>query len=192
VMHLTNPAEFARTYPFPTLSADHPSYVPTGGYWLGGVWAPTNYMVVKGLAANGYADLARQSAERYLDQLAEVAARTGTLWENYCPESPAPGCPARPDFVGWTGLGPVAMLIEDVLGIEVDAPAQTIRWRVRQGETHGIRNLRMGGNVVNLHFENRQCHVKAVQPFTLILVVEGKSREYHVEQDSILPCDPRG
>jgi hypothetical protein len=192
VTHLQNPAEFGRPHPFPTLSADHPSYVPTGGYWLGGVWAPTNYMVVKGLTANGFADLARQSAERHLDQLAEVAAQTGTLWENYAPESPAPGCPARPDFVGWTGLGPVAMLIEDVLGIEVDAPTQTIRWRPRQGETHGIRNLRVGGNVVDLLIENQQCHIKAAQPFTLTLVAEGKSREFHVGQDVILPCNPWG
>ncbi len=187
VAHLTNPTEFGRPYPFPTLSADHPSYVPTGGYWLGGVWAPTNYMIIKGLAINEYADLARQSAERYLDQLAQVAAQTETLWENYAPESPAPGQPARPDFVGWTGLGPIAMLIEDALGIVVDAAAQTIRWRPRQGETHGIRNLRMGGNVIDLLIDNGQCHVKATQPFTLILIAEGKSREFHVRHDAILP-----
>jgi glycogen debranching enzyme len=192
VAHLQNPSEFGRPHPFPTLSADHSSYMPTGGYWLGGVWPPTTYMVIKGLAANGYADLARRSAERHLEHLAQVVAETGTLWEDYAPESAAPGLPSRPNFVGWTGLGPVAMLIEDVLGIEVDAPTQAIHWRLRQGETHGIRNLRMGGNVVNLLFEDRQCHVKAAHPFTLILVIEGKSREYHVGQDAVLPCEPGG
>jgi len=74
----------------------------------------------------------------------------------------------------------------------VDAPTQTIRWRPRQAETHGIRNLRMGGNVVDLLLENRHCHVKAAQPFTLILVAEGKSREFHVGQDAILPYNPWG
>jgi len=76
-----------------------------------------------------------------------------------------------------------------VVGIGVDAPAQTIRWRPRPGETHGIRNLRMGSNTVDLLIENCQCHIKAAQPFTLTLVAEGKSREFHVRQDAILPCD---
>ena len=47
--HLTDPGEFATPHPIPSLSADDPNYDPDGGYWLGGVWAPTNYMVVKGL-----------------------------------------------------------------------------------------------------------------------------------------------
>lgn len=185
VTHLQNPREFNRPHPFPTLSADHPSYLPTGGYWLGGVWAPTNYMVIKGLDENGYSDLGRQFAERHLAQLANVAAQTGTLWENYAPESASPGYPAKPDFVGWTGLGPVALLIEDVLGIAVDAPTQTIRWQIRPGETHGIRRLRMDDNIIDLMVENDQCHASATQPFTLILIAENVRRELRIDPGSV-------
>jgi glycogen debranching enzyme len=183
VGHLTNPSEFGRLHPFPTLSADHSSYMPTGGYWLGGVWPPTTYMVIKGLAANGFEELARQSAQRHLDQLAQVAAETKTLWEDYCPESSEPGLPARPDFVGWAGLGPVAMLIEDVLGIELNALEQTIRWRPRGEEKHGIYNLRMGRNVVDLR-QDGKYQVTAAQPFTLILVEKERERTVRIQAGS--------
>lgn len=41
VAHLENPDEFNRHHRPPTLSADHPEYVATGGYWRGSIWAPT-------------------------------------------------------------------------------------------------------------------------------------------------------
>ena len=184
VEHLQNPNEFNRPHPFPTLSADHPSYLPTGGYWLGGVWAPMNYMVIKGLDANGYSHLGRHFAEQYLTQLAEVAAKTGTLWENYAPEFAAPGRPARADFVGWSGLGPIALLIEDVLGITVDAPAQRICWRIRPGETQGIRRLRMGANIIDLMIEDGQCRVLAILSFSLILIDKNARRELWIAANS--------
>jgi len=47
--HLQNPDEFYRNHLFPSLSADHPAYDTRGFYWKGGVWAPLNYMIIKGL-----------------------------------------------------------------------------------------------------------------------------------------------
>ena len=64
-------------------------------HWLGGVWAPTNVMIVKGLERygrtggnptdHGFNEVAAEAAERYLDGLAAVFRKTGTLWENYSP-----------------------------------------------------------------------------------------------------------
>lgn len=62
IAHLENPEEFKRPNRIPSLSADHPEYDPNGGYWRGGVWAPTNYMVLKGLAHVGETGLAHQIA----------------------------------------------------------------------------------------------------------------------------------
>ena len=33
----------------------------------------------------------------------------------------------RPEFCGWSALGPISMLIEHVLGFRVDATTQTVR-----------------------------------------------------------------
>ncbi|WP_343487024.1 trehalase family glycosidase [Allomuricauda sp. d1] len=110
--HLTNPDEFYRKIPLPALSADDPDYVGWGDYWLGGVWAPTSYMVLKGLTANGRHQLAQDLAEKTYAAVAEVFQATDTFWENYAPDLISYGIPAKKDFCGWTGLIPIAVYHE--------------------------------------------------------------------------------
>ena len=57
--------------------------------------------------------------------------------------------------MGWTGLGPIAMLIEDILGVDVDVPANTITWRPCLLERHGVRRLAFGKGHVDLICESR-------------------------------------
>lgn len=54
---------FARKHMIPTLSADDANFNPSGGYWNGAVWAPTNYMVLRGLTKCGFDSLAYQIAK---------------------------------------------------------------------------------------------------------------------------------
>ena len=110
--HLTDPAQFWRKCPLAAYPADQPGFEPTGGYWLGGVWAPTNYMVIRGLQRQGQRALATRLAHAYYASVATVYARTGTFWENYAPDSHAPGDWARRDFCGWTGIAPIALYHE--------------------------------------------------------------------------------
>jgi len=148
--HLSNPAEFWRPHVFPSLAADHPLYSPQGNYWRGSVWPLTNYAVIKGLSHCGHTALARQATENHLAQMTAVYRDTGTIWENYSPEYPAPGNIAKKDFVGFSGVSPIALLIEEILGIEVDAPANVIRWRLYPTSEQGLSNLHFGDNVVSL------------------------------------------
>ena len=99
IAHLENPAEFKRPHRVPTLSADHPEYNEHGDYWRGSVWAPTNYMVLKGLERVGYHDLAHEIACNTLDNVVKVFLETDTVWENYSSEHVRPGNPAKTDFV---------------------------------------------------------------------------------------------
>jgi len=145
VSHLTNPAEFKRPHMIPTLSADHPEYRrPDGGYWLGGVWPPTNYMVLRGLDAIGNNGLAHEIALNHFNNVVEVFQKTGTVWENYAPEEAAPGKPACADFVGWGGVGPVAVFLEYVLGLRQSGRAGRLLWDVRLLEEHGVRRFPFG------------------------------------------------
>ena len=107
--HLTDPRTFGVVTPVPSLSADDPDFRATGDYWLGSSWAPTTYMVLRGLKANGLDGLARQLGSDFLATVVAVLEETGTLWENYAPSSRAQGRIAQPDFVGWTGLATVAI-----------------------------------------------------------------------------------
>jgi hypothetical protein len=143
--HLNNPRELNRPHRVPSLSADHPEYDPRGGYWKGAVWAPTNYMVLRGLTAVGRDALAHEIARNHLANVVSVFEKTGTVHENYAPESAAPGVPSKPDFVGWTGLTPIAVLLEYVFGLRPDAAARRLVWDVRLTEAHGVRRYPFGG-----------------------------------------------
>ena len=85
----------------------------------------------------------------------KVFGETNTVWENYSPEHTKPGIPAKFDFVGWTGLIPVAVLIEYVFGIQADARNDEIVWRVKLTEQHGIEKYPFGGKFVDLCCEAR-------------------------------------
>lgn len=150
--HLFDPAAFWRPHALPSLSADHVLYHPRGNYWQGGVWAPLVYLVVRALEAADRHAAAVRVAENHIANVHEVYTRTGTFWESYAAESAAPGNIARPEFVGWTGCGPVACLIETVLGLQVYAPERRIRWHLSQPGRHGVERLRMGEGVVSLLF----------------------------------------
>jgi hypothetical protein len=150
VAHLENPAEFARPNPIPSLAADAPDYQPDGGYWRGGVWSPTNYMVLRGLVQNGFGALGHEIACRHLQNVVSVFERENTLFENYAPEAPAPGAPARRDFVGWSGLSPIAILFEFVFGLHPQSESRCIRWDVRLPEPHGVAQYPFCGGHVTL------------------------------------------
>ncbi|GAB4340817.1 MAG: trehalase family glycosidase [Calditrichia bacterium] len=199
--HLNNPAEFWRPHVFPTLAADEPLYDRAGYYWRGGVWAPTNYMVIKGLKMYPLRELAAMAAMNHLKNLSLVyrhfvsdtsriapAERDGdyrTIWECYSPEHPRPATRwdnryySRQDFVGWSGLGPVAMLLEDVIGLQPSAPRGMLEWTLRLTEAHGVRNYRFGNIVADLLCTKNELpagsaelEIKSNQPFTLTVLTQ--------------------
>ena len=174
VEHLKNPDEFNRPFLFPTLAANEKEYQPTGGYWRGGVWAPTNYMIIKGLERYGYEDFAAESTEKYLASMARVFKETGTVWENYAPEFMKPGNPSQGDFVGWTGCGPISLFIENVLGFHPDGVRNILQWHLRIKNTHGIKRLQFGSVTTDITYDGKgTVEVKATNPFTLIINGKG-------------------
>lgn len=155
-----DPTRFAMITGTASLSAKHPEFDADGGgcYWQGGVWCITDYMLVKGLESVGLGDVAHRIARRHVQAVAKIHDETDTIWESYAPRAYAPGkCwgeTVRKDFVGFSGVTPVSLFIENVLGI--DATVERIVWNVRLTERHGIRNLHLAdGTVVDLLCEAR-------------------------------------
>jgi hypothetical protein len=147
---LENPKTFKRMHRVPTLAADEAGYDPAGGYWRGSVWAPTVAMVIRGLENFGYQALAREIAFNHLDMISKVFEKTGTIWENYAPDSAAPGKPARPDFAGWGALGPILCLIEYAIGLRADAASNRLTWNLSPGPRQGCGQFRFNGHVTSL------------------------------------------
>lgn len=150
IAHLNNENEFKTEHRVPTLSKDHPEYNPKGGYWCGSVWAPTNYMVLRGLDNYGKQELAYEIACSHLDAVVSVFKDAGTVFENYAPELDegrfTRGSSSMPDFVGWTGLVPITVMFEYVFGIRPDASDNKITWYVNRLERHGVEKYPFGVN----------------------------------------------
>lgn len=187
--HLSNEAEFARPFPVPSLSADNPKYNERGRYWQGGVWPPTTYMIIDGLRKKGYHDLAYRIASSFYRQVFDVFKETGTFYEYYSPEFCEPGFLARDKFVGWTGLAPISMLLEYMLGISSDFVGRSVVWDVRQTERHGVENYAFGPDatlkMVAAKRSSADAPVKVTVscriPFTLTLRRGELVREFAVE-----------
>lgn len=161
--HLADPASFNRPHRVPTVGADQRDYNPAGGYWNGSIWPPTNWMTLKGLTRYGFDDLAHDIAVNHHEAVLRVWKDTGTVWENYAPEADAPGQPAKKDFVGWSGLGPIAVLLEYRFGLRPDVPARRLTWDVRNLEAFGVRRYPFGdGLLLDLHCDAR--HDPNTQP----------------------------
>lgn len=181
---LNDTTEFRRPGMVPSLSADHPKYKDNGRYWQGGVWPGTNYMVINGLAKNGYRDLAYDVATRHYKQIFDVYKDTGTFFEYYSPESAEPGFMARKDFVGWTGLPPIAELIEYIFGIRGNYPENEIVWDMHLTDEHGIERYPFGPEgTIDLKVDKRRSDgeepklsVNSNIPFKL-RVVYGDNKE---------------
>ncbi|VBB46729.1 hypothetical protein TRIP_D40045 [uncultured Paludibacter sp.] len=207
--HLQNPNEFWRPHLVPTLAANQPEYDPKGHYWLGSVWAPTNYMLIKGLMKNSHSSLADSIAFNHLNRIKDIYFHFKpqndkiafderynddyhTLWECYSSELNEPATRwdntfySRQDFVGWTGLGPIALLIENVLGLEVLGKDNQINWTIKRNDKHGIKNLQLVNQKVTLICEtdnNRPTiHIVCAKPFKLRVTYKGKTRLYSIQK----------
>ncbi len=197
IANLKNPDSFWRQNVFPALAADQKYYNPTGRYWQGGVWAPTNYAIIRGLSLRGHDEFAAEAATRYLGQIYEVYKQTGTVWELYAPDRAAPGTSslgekgkpgARPNFVGWTGLGPIAMLIENIIGLRADGPHNRLVWHLDRTDRFGMENFGFGGVTVSLICEKRdsakspaKITVKTDQPFELVVIKNGAEKKFNLK-----------
>ena len=176
VAHLENENEFKRPHRVPSLSYDHSLYHPEGDYWRGSVWAPTTYMVLRGLDRCGYSKEAYDIALNTLENIVKVFVETGTFWEDYAPEKPAQGNLAKDNFIGWTGLVPISILIEYVFGIRCNALEKTIEWNMYLDGEYGIDNLAFGeANVSLKHNADGTVDIKTDKPITVKLIQNGKT-----------------
>jgi hypothetical protein len=203
VAHLEDPSEFNRAHRIPALSADDPHYSGTGGYWCGGVWAPTNYMVLKGLDISGQDALAHEIAKNHLGNVVQVFKSDDTpwlgadqfrnyfhltdlkyddkhtLWEN------------KPGYVGWTGVPPIAVLLEDVFGLSPDAVSNRLTWHVRLIEEHGVHrypfgetgSLELKCNSRNSRLDRPTIEIHSNLPLTLEVIWEGGTYSVNIEKE---------
>lgn len=86
--HITNPGEFWRGYPMPTLAGTEPGYSPLqlpgdiGCNWRANTWMPTNYMMMHGLMLYGYKEEALVLAESSMNLIKKSGHREYFITES--------------------------------------------------------------------------------------------------------------
>jgi len=177
--HLKDPESFWRHHPIPSLAADSPHFKPAGDYWLGSTWAPTNYAAIRGFERAGRHDLAVEATVRHVQCMLDVFNETGYIWENYCSEASRRGSWSGTNYC-WSSLGPIALLLEELLGLEADALTNTLRWNPPADETSGARRFPLGPatiSVVQTHSATKTViDVETDRSFTLEFSRHGQVR----------------
>lgn len=184
VAHLEDPHGFATPHMVPAVSVDTPEFDPEGDYWNGGVWPPTSYMVVEALREAGFDALAAKVGRNHHRNTVECFAATGTIWENYSPSGPYPGKQSKPGY-SWSGLGPVALLIEQTFGIQSDGLDRTVTWTLDRDEPFSLRQYPFGATgTIDFEFlrigQHSTIRVDSSDPFTLTVRRHGITHTFAV------------
>ena len=177
------PDKLGGEVPWVTVSRDDPDFDANDGwYWRGAMWLPTAYMGIKALEKYDFMEAADTTAEQVLSWMLRTWRdyKPHTIWECYSLTAPAPssnhGKRVRPDFCGWSALGPISLFIENVLGFhDIDASSRTVRWDIRHDCRHGLNNLTFGDTTTDLLYDPAASTVtiRSNKPYCLIL--NGKS-----------------
>lgn len=171
---------FGGPVPWPSVSPDDPDFHPDGYYWQGGVWLPMAYMGTCALRSAGHHAIGDQLAANLLSHMFRTwrEYEPQSIWEAYSPTKPEPatdkaefaGQRVRPDFCGWSALGPISLFIESVIGIHsVDALSKTIHWHLHRDSRHGIKRLKFGDITTSLLYERGTVQVRSSGDYTLVI-----------------------
>ena len=188
-LRLRDPEDLGGPVPWVSVSRSDKAFdSKTGNYWRGAVWLPTAYMGIRALTENGQGDLADKTAEQVLRHmyLTYRDYSPHTLWEAYNPIQPIPAYHdtkvVKPDFCGWSALGPISLFIENVIGIHsVSASERVVEWRLHQPGRHGIRNFRFADVVTDLVADG-EGHVDVTSNSAYTLIING--RPFKIEPGS--------
>lgn len=173
------PDKLGGEVPWVTVSRDDPDFDANDGwYWRGSMWLPTAYMGIKALEKYGFQEAADTTAEKVLSWMLRTYCdyEPHTIWECYSPTAPTPssnhGKRVRPDFCGWSALGPISLFIENVLGFhDIDASSRTVHWDIRHNCRLGLNNLTFGDTTTDLLYDPAASTItiRSNKPYCLIL-----------------------
>lgn len=161
ISHLSNPKTFGTDHPFPSLSRDHEMFKETGEGYKGSVFPALNFMIIKGLEKYQRFALARECAIRHLyyvlEGLSPADGKTnGDLYEAYlpCKEGPAQlqrqKIFPRKHYMHSIGLSTIALMIENVIGLNISLPRKTVDWVIPNLEIMGIEKLSLKRNLITI------------------------------------------
>jgi neutral trehalase len=160
IRHLSNAKEFGIDHPFPSLAASEADYDKAGGGFRGSVFPFLTYMIIKGLEKYGKFEFARECSIKHLYYMLEglhpEEDGTGSFWEAYAPQQEGPSVWSgnktfpRSNFLPYTALSSIALMIENVIGLYISLPRKTVDWMMPTMEIMGIEDLALKRNMISI------------------------------------------
>ncbi len=148
--HLLNENEFWGEYVIPSIARNDPAY-PDNDYWRGRIWGPFNFLTAEGLRRYRFDDEAAELARKGLDIFLRNWREDGGIYENYNAET-GQGADVwnAARLYHWGGL--LALIaIEELIDVE---PAGYLRFGSVKLPAAGVRNVRVGGAVYDVHLDD--------------------------------------
>jgi neutral trehalase len=186
---------FGTPFPFPSVAANERSFKKKGEAYSGSVFPHLTFMVIKGLERYHRWDFARECAIRHLyfmlDSMNPEGDRhQGNLWEAYAPLEESPASPPpdplissfpRPQFVPYTALSTINLMIENVIGLFISLPRKTVDWLIPDMEIMGIENLSLKKNLITI-LSNKsgrgwEIHLESEKLYYFTINILGKKKK---------------
>ncbi len=189
---LSDPGDFGAEHPFPTVAVSDPSFDQDGDGYRGSVFPPFTFMVIKGLEKYNRWDLARECAIRHLYYVLdsmhpEGNHQKGNLWEAYLPQKEGPAKRRdrsdfpRPQYLAYSGLSTVCLMIENIVGLSISLPRKTVDWIIPNLEIMGIENLSLKRNMITI-LSNKsgrgwEIHMESEKLYYFTINILGKKKK---------------
>lgn len=176
--YLLDHEDFGGAFPLVSLSRKDADFQQSGQYWRGSVWLPTAYAALKGIANYGYYQEAQSLGHKLFKQMLKTYQEyePHTIWECYSPTEYKPAkqtnnkSDVRPNFCGWSALGPISIYLEYVLGFHtINAFENVVAWEkpnTFEGKI-GVKNLRFGNVITDIIADETTCTVTSNAAYTL-------------------------
>lgn len=193
-LRVDEPETMGGDVPLLSLSRSDNDFESDGLYWRGSLWMPTAYASLCGLVRYGFYDVAHRAGVKILEHMYKTYTdyEPHTIWECYSPTKPEPASAethdhkCRPNFCGWSALGPISIYIECVLGFHtVNAFERRVEWshpKESWGKV-GIKGLRFGDVKTDILSDGKKCTVTSSAPYTL--VIDGKEHKIAAGENEI-------
>jgi neutral trehalase len=188
IAKLSAPEFFGSEHPFPSVALNEKTFQEDGHGYSGSVFPHLTFMVLKGLERYQKYDLARECAIRHLYFVLDSMSpdgdhHKGSLWEAYLPTREGPALPPpsynsgalpaeavfpRKQYLAYSALSTISVMIENVVGLFISLPRKTVDWVVPNMEIMGIENLSLKKNLI-----------------TILSAKSGRGWEIHMESEKL-------
>ncbi|MGL4524572.1 MAG: MGH1-like glycoside hydrolase domain-containing protein [Spirochaetia bacterium] len=162
IEYLKDPEFFSTPNPFPTIAANESSFSNKGLGYNGAVYPELTFMVIKGLEKYKQWELAREKAISHLyfilDTFHPEPGKKGNFWQAYLPYKDGAALPPddypayenQSDYIMFTSLATITLMIENIVGMFISLPRKTVDWVVPTLELMGIESLSLKRNTISI------------------------------------------